>query len=305
MLFDLKLPPPIQPAPRPAIIRLAEPWHGRGVRDLSRAHVRGPMARDVIAEIHRVHALNRSSAILPALRDLARHVGFAAALPGMTLIPAGGVAEAFPVVEDAVEGAESSVTTSYSASLPPGISSGDLLVMFAAVGSGSNRTITDPSGWTLFWDAAAVGNIRDTKGWYRVADGSEGASVSISASGLATWAHGAYRISGADTSTAPEEGTAATGTGTNANPPSVAPSWGSAKNLFLTVMFGRQGATSNVTAAPTSYMNLREGGDTSQNNSVVGGFAQRQLEASSDDPGPFTSTSLTDWIAQTVAIRPA
>tara|TARA_R110000868_G_scaffold59052_2_gene181433 strand:+ start:54 stop:713 length:660 start_codon:yes stop_codon:yes gene_type:complete len=69
--------------------------------------------------------------------------------------------------------------SSVSANLPSGIAAGDLLVMFVSIATATGNTITTPSGWTQF--LAQVTGPR-TGAYYKVADGSEGATQSVTLS---------------------------------------------------------------------------------------------------------------------------
>lgn len=223
-------------------------------------------------------------------------------LPGMfPSVGAGGEA-AFPVVEGTNVGGTSgfSFTATFAAPLPSGIQSGELLIVFCHFGNG---TLTTPSGWNLLFTATA-GTGRFS-GFYRVATGSEGSTVSITGSASSSWAINSYRISGYQGS--PECGTAATGTGFSPDPPSLSPSWGAKKTLWIAAM-GRQTGSGTTSTVPANYTDpLNYAHSVIAVVSAQCSSGRRELEASSENPAAFSSGSggTPEWVAQTVAVQPA
>jgi hypothetical protein len=226
-----------------------------------------------------------------------------AVLPGIVPILAQAAAGAFPVVEGSNTGAASggTGTTNYSAPLPSSITSGELLLLFVAAGAGGARTVS-VSGWSELFNSIGSGSLRRLACFYKVATGSEGASVTVSGSNSSFWASTCYRISGYQGT--PEAGTIATGSSASPNPPSLSPSWGSAKTLWFAVAGKDAGGSSDFSGAPTNYDNIIQNGGTGSGNHAAIATARRELEASSDDPATF-SISSNDWAANTVAVRPA
>jgi len=199
-------------------------------------------------------------------------------------------------------------TLSHSVSLPASIASGDLIIVQLA--SSENTGVTYSStGYTSIGTAGSLGANVSDHWFYRYADGSEGASVTFTSSGNSRAVHRTWRITGHDSGTAPEHAGAQNGGGGNApDPPSLSPSWGAEDSLWLVgaAVHGRR----DVTAAPTNYTDLFD--DTSGTSGdaatdVTLGAAERFLNASSDNPGTFTSDAPSGrhWAASTVAIRPA
>ena len=171
---------------------------------------------------------------LPPMPAIIRpHIEKASFLPGM--FPAGAAAAVvgtFPQVQGTNNGGTSGFTTaaSFNAPLPSGIQAGELLVLFVAAGpfGGGTADIIAPSGWTQLFHTA---NTDRFGCYYKVATGSEGATVAVSTTGNRSWATNSYRVSGYQGT--PVAGTSATGATASPNPPSVSPSWGSAKTLWI------------------------------------------------------------------------
>jgi len=200
--------------------------------------------------------------------------------------------ESFPTVA-AVNGGYDGTGTSHTVNLPSGIASGDLLLVF--FNSESNPTITFPDGWYNLFQASYSTNV--TFGaWYRIADGTEGSTITVTTSTSQSTDHTSYRIT--SYSGTPTVGTAVTGIGTTPNPPSLTPSWG-AKDILWFAAVGYWGSF-NISAYPTNYTNGRKDGLN-----LCLGTARRELNAASEDPGTFTLTGSALWVANTVAIAPA
>jgi hypothetical protein len=198
---------------------------------------------------------------------------------------------AFPTVAATNTSVTAVADVNHTVSLPASISAGDLLVVFFGVFTG---TVTTPTGWT---------SLDALSGWYkflyRVADGSEGATLAVATGSSTVAIHLSYRITGQHASTAPEVGTRATATSANPNPPSLDPAgWGAEDTLWI-VFNNADG--SDTTGYPASYSN----GIATFTGSTAGGMAARQLNATSEDPGTFTLTGSVQWQANTVAVRPA
>jgi hypothetical protein len=100
---------------------------------------------------------------------------------------------------------------------------------------------------------------------------------------------------------APAEATGSTAP----NPPSLTPSWGAADTLWLAVTGWSEG-TITASAFPTNYTNTGQNGTgVAGSEGVSIGWGFRELNAASEDPGTFTLGSAANWVAFTIAIRPA
>jgi len=206
---------------------------------------------------------------------------------------------AFPVVESVTPSVFSIAATSHLVAMPAVVLVGELLVTeFVNPG---DATVTTPAGWTQL-HATANGTTARLGSYYRIAGALDGGATFdfVTSASKRAVAH-VYRVSGWHGTTPPEVGTAATGSSTTPDPPTLTPSWGAADTLWLAVA-GSAGAVT-VTTYPTSYTDGVDDNTTGAN-SVMVGSARRQLNGTSDDPGTFTVSATGNWVAQTVAIRP-
>jgi hypothetical protein len=189
--------------------------------------------------------------------------------------------------------------------LPASLVSGNLLIIIVSLFQSAARDSSAPSGWTELFDIVGPTNIREFSCYYKVSDGSEGASVNVAISGSLTgWAANSYQISGF---TGAPEATTTTGNNSAPNPPSLTPSWGSAKTLWLAACAGADNGAAAITAAPSNYTDLIQASHLSGSDPIpVVASARRELEATSDDPAAFgQSGTFNDWAAATIGIRPS
>lgn len=147
--------------------------------------------------------------------------------------------------------------------------------------------------------------------FYRWADGTEGASDTLTTVNSVKLAALGWEITGAENPSVSPPQISAVAVGTTAantaNPNSVAPA-GAPKDTLYIAMMGLDGEANAPTASPTNYStvttaNSGTGGAVATNCSIGGG--SRQLAASSsDDAGVFThGAAPTGWTAYAVAIR--
>lgn len=211
---------------------------------------------------------------------------------------------AFPTVAGTNGGNSGANTTSHTVNLPANIASGDLLII--VFGVDGNPTLTWPSGandaFTEVFNAANGVACRLGVA-YRIANGNEPASVTVTTSVSEGSAHTTYRITGWHGTTPPEVATAATGVSANPDPGSLSPSWGNADTLWLAACVHDVG-TRTVSGYPTNYLN----GINNRWNNTAGvgvGSAERQLTAASENPGAFTLSGSDDWVATVIGVRPA
>lgn len=204
---------------------------------------------------------------------------------------------AAPVDADRVTTANGAAT-SQSLNLPGSIASGDILV--ALVRAPASTTISWPAGWTEFIpDNSADASDDVTSGAYRIADGTEGATITVTFGTSRAMAGICYRITGGDTVSV---SSAATGASTTPDPPNYAPFVGhDHETLWIGLVGFDASSGQTVTAAPTSYGNL---GTTTSGGAGVAGASQ-QTTASSENPGTFTASASVTWTTWTVAVYTA
>lgn len=211
---------------------------------------------------------------------------------------------AFPIVQSVTETQFSSSTTAHAVSMPATVNAGDLLIVLF-VQFAQAATVTTPSGWTQL-HSTQTGGLGRLSAYYKSASGSEdGGTVDFVTSSSTTAAAQTYRITGWS---AVEVATAALGNpGDNSpNPPSLNPSGWDTEDTLWIAYFGAADDDETVSTYPTNYTN---GVDTisgaGANLGCEMGSARRELAASSENPGTFLITGGEDWVAGTIAVRPA
>lgn len=201
---------------------------------------------------------------------------------------------AFPVVQTKTGGG-SAGSTSHPVTLPSGVTAGDLLVVW--FGFRSNPTATGSAGWTKLGQASLSTTISFAV-FYKVATGSDALTITTTTSQRST--HESYRITGASGTVA--FSAASSAVAANPNPPSLTPAGGAKDYLWFASATATAGTTS-ASAAPTNYTNLTNQVSGSGTGCAVY-IAERNLNATSEDPGAFTAAS-TSYVAYTLAVEPA
>lgn len=209
-----------------------------------------------------------------------------------------------PIIEGLAGGNSTSDATSHTVNLPSSIAAGEMLFIFIAFDG--NPTITWPEGWTELHTGTSGTAVRLGVA-YKVATGSEGASVTVRTSASEMPAYVTMRVSGYEGS--PECSTGAASTGATINADSLTPSGGSDQYLWLIAAaydngqrycssesFGL-GFTHQV-AGTTSGPNQRS---DNVNGCGVVVMARRHV-ASSFDPGSFEISYSQAWRAVTIAL---
>jgi hypothetical protein len=201
---------------------------------------------------------------------------------------------AFPTVQTSSKGTNAG-TSNHLVNLPSGIQVGDFIVVFLALSSGVSPTL---SGWSADTITNGIGRSRI---YWRIADGTEGATATFSGGISVNSGYFAFRISGANGDIeGTNSATQSTATSTTPNPPSLTPSWGSDDYLWFAYTHIADDNTFSV--YPSGY----SGGDSQIVDSGLSqAVAYRQANATSEDPGTFTMSASDVWYANTVAIRPS
>lgn len=211
----------------------------------------------------------------------------------------------FPVVEGITK-SFTNAGSSFTATFPSGVEVGDLLVIQTNIISDANLTFTLPTGWTRVHPKRELGFISEYDVIYKVADGTEGSSVTLSYNSAGAHTHVCFRISGAS---GVIEGSSATTSGSLVNPPSHTASWGADKNLWLALGLGHSSSFS-FTAAPTGYEDNFDqvAADYNGNSWSRSTWGTREYEdTATQDPSTFTGTlgGNYQWCASTIVIQPA
>jgi len=214
-----------------------------------------------------------------------------------------------PAVVNSAESATTTAGSSHVINLPASIVAGNFLVLIFARGSGTG-SISALTGWTEMLDEAIARGITIL---YRVADGTEGATITLTMTGSTNKsATIVYQISGAiDPATQPPQlSTAATGTSTAPDATTCTPT-GGAKNYLWISFFSLAGEEAYddtwCNSAPTNYSGLlqKTAGVAGRNVGVELATAHRELDAASEDAGAFNVDVSFAWRAYTMAIHPA
>jgi hypothetical protein len=212
----------------------------------------------------------------------------------------------FPVVQATATTQVSTNLTTHAVNMPPGVVSGDLLIVFAGLASDSKwdvglwdqatwdagLSVSPPVGWTEQYDLASGTNGR-TCVYYKVATGSEGATEIFTLQNGAS--QGSWTVMRVDTFAGTPE--FAVSNEDSLDGPSITASWGVDKNLFLAAVSGQGNQT--VSGYPANY--------TALNGSAGGNghcwVASREIEAATDNPSAFTMSGTTDARSVTAVIR--
>jgi hypothetical protein len=188
----------------------------------------------------------------------------------------------------------------------PTCASGDLLVVITGARSAAN-SVTWPAGYEELFDTNASTGLLSAA--YKVSNGSEGSTISVTYAVSNSPGAVAYCITGQHASTPIEAATAATnttGTSANPDPPSFSPSWGSGEDTLWIALEGHAGST-DTTAFPTNYGSNQLEAHANAGAATRGSAAAatRESATSPENPSSFTLASGVVWVANTIAIRPA
>ncbi|MCJ7575357.1 MAG: Ig-like domain-containing protein, partial [Dehalococcoidia bacterium] len=212
---------------------------------------------------------------------------------------------AAPVVASVTETAFGSDTTDHYVNMPATVNAGDLLIVLFT--NDDDATVTTPSGWNLTASGYITSQVRLSV-YYKIAAGTEGGTtVNFVTSDSQQAAAQVYRITDWQGTTPPEISTAATGTSAAPDPAFLDPAgWGVSNTLWLAVAGQDRGSQNGTLAYPISYTN---GTSTLSSNTTqscrIHSARRVLLTATSEDPGPFTIPVSEQWVAFTIAVRPA
>ena len=217
---------------------------------------------------------------------------------------------AFPTIQtaDTKNGVQTSNSTSWTITYPTNIASGDLLLLFVGYdGSG----LPSASGWTVMRRPGAAASCAAIG---RIADGTETGTFTLTMPNeMGGWR--VFRItgwfgSGLSTDAAggnDGDGVAAasgnTGSpSTTPDPPSLDPTnWATEDTLW----FATCGVDTSRTISAYPYADNNSADVSGGAGGATLGVCTTTSAVSSLDPGTFTISNSDDWVAITVAVRPA
>lgn len=186
---------------------------------------------------------------------------------------------------------ETAYGTSHVATMPTHVA-GDLLLVYAISYDNLNAI---PEGWTALVSNVAVGTYAGQIVYKRATSASESLTLTSPLSDYVRFLIFTIKQSEGP----PVISSSATGSSTIPNPPSLTPSFGTQKTLWLASEF-HGAAVDPVTAYPSGYTWNET--NNLQNIAYIG-VATKAASAASEDPGTFTLTSSGDWVAYTIGIR--
>ena len=218
---------------------------------------------------------------------------------------------AFPTVQSRTETAVHPQSTTHDISMPATVDAGDLLLMFVAIfdPDSGTPTFTTPTGWTSIFDVANASNRSRHALFGKDADGTEDSTtVNVATNVTCVMAAVVYRITdwgGTLGSHVEASSSPSTGNSSSPDPPAVTPTGGADDYLWIPSI-GAYDDNISATSAPTDYTNLIDvltGGGGNQSAQVY--TAERQLNASTENPGTFSISSNESYAGMTTVVHPA
>jgi hypothetical protein len=212
---------------------------------------------------------------------------------------------AAPDVHSVTETAFDTDSTNHYVNMPASVNAGDLLI--ALFTNDGDAAVTTPSGWNLLASSYVINQVRLSV-YYKIAAGTEGGTtVNFVTSDNEQAAAQVYRITDWQGTTPPEISTAATGTSAAPDPAFLDPAgWGVSNTLWLAVAGQDRGNQIGTLAYPIGYTDGISTQSSDTNASCRIHSARRiLLTASSENPGHFTIPVTEQWVAFTIAVRPA
>lgn len=165
---------------------------------------------------------------------------------------------------------------------------GDLVILFYASRQDDSSL---PAGWTVMSNSAYNWHVA----LYKVMDGSEGASVTITTASASNASVIKYVIE--NYVGVPEWAASATG-----NPPELTVSWGIKDTLWIAAANNVGGSSRNISGPPADYTDfINEFASNSFTVDAVVGSARRELAVETEDPGAFSAVTADKSI--TIAVQ--
>lgn len=206
--------------------------------------------------------------------------------------------DGFPNFQNASTASTNASSTSQNINMPSGIAVGDLLIAILTIDNGT--TLTFPAGWTAFAtdnDAANIG----MRAAYRIADGTEGASITVTAGSAGIGESVCLRFNHA-LNAQPDRATG-TNTGTSTpDPPSLNLTGGLPLNAYWLTVVARL-ANNAPSSYPTNY--TLDQNSFPHSSALALTISGRKLNAASENPPNYTFPSSTRCVFFTIGIKPA
>lgn len=210
------------------------------------------------------------------------------------------VATGLTIVNTGTYGSPADAST-HSINLPASIASGDLLAVFVTT---NGATLTTPTGWSVFASSPTSNSTRVSAS-YRIADGTEGSSLSITASASTPLCAITYRIvnnrSGVTANSDLATSAGSFSSTTTPNPGTGFSPWGSAENLWIVPL-----AYNSSTATVTSYISTYDQGQATVAANRLFSMTSCAIKktASFENPGAYTLSSAAAGTYLISVIRP-
>ena len=212
---------------------------------------------------------------------------------------------AFASIRSTASTASMPFNATWTVTLPATIENGDLLLVFLSVDGNTSITWDQSSHgtWTSQYETAqgALTGVCYAK----VADGTEDSgTLSITLGTAERGSYVAFAIQDWEgTLSGVTAGTAATGSGTNPDPPSVTAAGGSGDNFFIAM--SHSDGSADITGYPTNYSDNQTHLDETNANGCTTAYATRDLSGETDNPSSFTLASSEQYVANTLVVEPA
>lgn len=205
----------------------------------------------------------------------------------------------FPVVM-AINGGNDVVNQlNHTVNLPTGIVAGDLLIVIFA--SDGTPAITFPPGdWTLLFSRDADAGSVKCEGHYRIANGTETATIVVTTDANQMTSHTSYRIVNY---TGLPENVVTDGLSANPNPLNLAPTWDEFERVNLWLAVCANDGNQSVTLYPAGYTSGRNDRSADAEGVGVGSAVLLNDYGATEDPGTFTLSGADGWVADTIAIH--
>jgi len=204
-------------------------------------------------------------------------------------------------VADQTETYNTTDATSVTVTLPATVNAGDVLVAVMSIDGNATATWdnTTAGAWTQQAQYLANSNAHALTIFTKTADGTEdGKVLAITLSGSQQAVTRVLRVTGA---AGPVEVTTyARGSTVSADPPAITPSWTGASLYIATLALD---GTATVSSGPSGYSGLASRASSSSGQST--NATAWRLASGTEDPGAFTVSATSQWVAATLALRAA